>query len=254
MASEDREESPEEAADFVRWNAEQICENGLRLSRLYERHAPREPGRWPDSTILCYALLARAHYTLNTILALGERGVDSVVLARTVYEHVATLAWLTIDPEPHRRMFLRWERNQREKMATDLKRFATLAPSNVDVRRALIDAGDQSAPETADRALAADAYWSRLGLAWEFAFRRTYANLFRPYSAFVHPTVMGLDLFISQSEPSSVGASPAARVCDKAVLHAVSSFADALVVTSHTFGWPPSRDVVAAFAHGVHRE
>ena len=47
------------------------------------------------------ALLARSASILDAITALAERGrrSDAEVALRTLYEHVATLCWLAIDPE-----------------------------------------------------------------------------------------------------------------------------------------------------------
>lgn len=243
--------TPEEAASFVGRHAGQLIRNGADLCLLYGQHASRDPSRRSEAEILCLAILARAHYTLETILGLQEREVDSIVLTRSLYEHVVTLAWLAIDPDAHHGMFLRWELDQREKMAKDLQRFGSIVPAQINIRRALIGAGKKIAPETADRALEADRYWSRLGLDWDFAFRHTYAALFRPYSGYVHPTVMGLYPFVEQRPDGLKIQAPVAQLGEKVAAHAVLSFADALVVASHRFGWPPLRNVVCIFAFGT---
>ncbi len=231
-------------------SARQIVSNGHILSALYLARVPAAHAS-PDWETFLLACLARSHYTLQTILEAQHRELDCAVLARVLYEHVVALAWVAIDPVPHYPMFLRWEYNEREKMRKDLESFVSIAPGEGTVRRSLIDMGPISAPATPDRALAADKFWSRCVTDWEWGLRRTYANLFRPYSSYTHPTVMGLTPFVSHTG-LAVNVGPPALMHNRTIaVETVTIFADGLVVASHRLGWPTLKEVVSAFAHGL---
>ena len=228
----------------------QLATNGRRLSLLYVANAPSQPATGTDWETFCLACLARAHYTLRRMLDHADE-IDGAGSARVIYEHVVAFAWIAINPSVHYRQFLRWESLQREKMQKDLAQFGEVAPDPMIVRRALIDTAAESAPETADRALAAENFWSRSVSEWPFQFRRAYANLFRPYSAFVHPTVMGLDPFIERG-PSGPRIGQPREVGDGHILAAaVGSFADGLIVASHRLGWPSMVAVVREMMQGI---
>jgi hypothetical protein len=229
----------------------QIAANGPRLCLLYVANAPPRPATGENWETFLLACLARAHHTLRRMLDHPDE-IDGAALARIVYEHVIAFAWVAIEPSGNYRQFLRWEYLQREKMRKDLEQFGEVAPDHASVRRALIDMAPDSAPETPDRALAAERFWSRcVQPEWHFQFRRVYANLFRPYSAFVHPTVMGLDPFIEVGSSRPRIGDPREVGNGHILAGAVVSFADGLIVASHRMGWPPMIAVVEAMMHGI---
>lgn len=234
----------------------QVVRNGHLLSALYGAHTLRPPRSMPDWQVFASACLARANYSLLTILSLDHREVDCLTLARSVYEHVVTMAWVSIDGPKHYPMHLQWERRERMKMISELQAFGSeaLPPDAANViKRATIDAAQETAPPAAGRAVECDRYWPRAlppEGGWMWHFRRSYTNLFRYCSAYVHPTVMGVDCFIERHPgavqiglPRSVGRSEVA-VC------AVQSFADGLAVASLRFGWPPMLEILKAFTNG----
>jgi hypothetical protein len=249
-------EAPEAADDspfLTEAEKNQLAANGHRLSALYGARAPTRSGQDWETHALAY--LARANYTLQTILAIPTRDIDCMVLARSLYEHVVAFAWLLIDPPAHRPMLLRWEYEERVKLLNDSHGFKMLAPpSDTIVRRALIDMGQKAAPETPDRALAADKYWSRCNIKWTWRFRHGYWGLFRGFSVFVHPTVAGIDPFIVPGNRSATVGIPRAPHRGDIQAEAVLCFADALAVASHRFGWPSIGEVLEAFTHGLRPE
>jgi hypothetical protein len=231
-----------------------LSRNAFALSALYVRWAPQHPPGGHDFETMGLGYLARAHHAFETILQIPQREVDCCVLARTLYEHVVAFSWLAIDPEPHRRMLLRWEYNERRKWLNDPHTFQLLDPPDDGiVRRALIDMADTAAPETPDRAFAADKYWPRCNIGWPWQFRRSYSHLFRFFSCYVHPTVVGIDPFVERGDPPTVGRARA--VFDEEIRgEAAVCFADALAVASFRLGWPSMDDLLAITTHGLQRD
>ncbi|HMJ53191.1 MAG TPA: DUF5677 domain-containing protein [Polyangiaceae bacterium] len=232
----------------------QLAENGHRLCLLYATNAPSRAPTGSNWEIFSLALLARVDYTLRRMLREPTETIDGAGLARAIYEHVVAFAWIMIDPAEHYRRVQRWEYEERIKMQKDLAKFAHFAPNPNFIRRSLVDMAHESAPDTADRALQAQNHWSRSGLKWPFAFRRSYANLFRPYSAYVHPTVMAMDHFISRDPLGPVVGAPRPFDDGRMLAAATSSFADALVIASDRLGWPKMHDVAAAMTFGIRWE
>jgi hypothetical protein len=230
----------------------QLAANGHRLSALYGARAPARAPSGQDWETQALGYLARANYTLQTILAMPNREIDATVLGRSLYEHVVAFAWLLIDPVAHRPMLLRWEYEERTKMVKDPHGFRILSPPEDGViRRALIDMGPKCAPETPDRALAADNYWSRCGIKWQWHFRNGYVGLFRGYSVFVHPTIAGITPFIVRDHHGSSVGLPRGGQGGDVQVEAVICFADALAVASHRLRWPSIGEVLEAFTRGL---
>jgi hypothetical protein len=227
----------------MRVQVEQLVKNCELLSRLYCARVPIHAPEGDNGTTFALACLARAHYTLNTIAAMRHRELDGATLFRTLYEHVVTFAWRMIDAREHFAMFQRWELDEREKLRKCLAQ-AGLELSSEDIRCALRDMSSRRAPETYDRALLADRYWSRLELGWSWHFQRSYENVFRAYGAHVHPTIMGLDCFITRNHGGGIVGSPRPAQGDCVVAEAALCFADGLAVASHRFGAPTLHELL----------
>ncbi len=227
----------------------QLIANGPELCEIYRRYrgvmlnAPNAAEEWNRWAM---AILDRCHHTLETILKIAEREVDAAILTRSLYEHVVAFAWVAIDPQRHLLRLEAWENLQLEKMLADLRHVGgpddPTANEVLALRRTIAVAGNvAAAPETPDRALAADAHWKAhfRGLT---SLRRTYANLFRFYSAFVHPTGIGLASFRTPPPPEEHSGEPAAG--------AVMVFCSGLLVASAVLGWPDREEVMKAFTRG----
>jgi len=231
---------------------EQLIRNGWILSSLYLARVPKKPPSGRNWETFALATLARAHHTLQTILGLERnREPDCAVLARVMFEHVATFAWLMVDPEERYPRLLRSEYNERVKLMADLKPFGVNGPDENEIKRSLAEMGNTAAPPLSTRTLEADSYWTRCGADWNWKLRRIYADLYRPYSSYVHPTVSGLDCFITPGNGGGTIGYPRSVEGGCIPAEAASCFADALAIASQHWGAPTIRELVYAFTDGI---
>jgi len=231
----------------------QIIANGHLLLTLYDNYSVSAPAPVEDWETVPRACFARVRYSTGVILGMDAHPTERIPLARSVYEHSVTFAWLLIDPERHYRRFLRWEINERTKMFDALAKHGSIAPPPKEViELALVGASDNAAPEMYDRAVAADKFWQAQPERWRWHFVASYGNVFRYLSSYVHPTLMGLDCFIARTPtgPFVLPTPDPTREADNAAVVAVTSLADALMVSAAKFGWPPQREVLRAFTVG----
>lgn len=231
--------------------ASRIADNGHRLSALYGQYVPRGRQAYANSDAMMLACLARAHYTMVTILAFAHRQIDCLALLRSMYEHVVTFAWVAIDPEQNYHAFCRWEQKERLKMSADQAEHSSFGVDRSAVVRPLADAGPACGPEMPERALQADAYWNRIESNWEFHFRSAYATLSRTSSAYVHPTLMGLEPFVSRNERGTRIGLPMLLSGRNVASEAALLFADALAVASWRLRWPPRHEIAQALTYGI---
>lgn len=228
----------------------QLVKNAPELLALYDRHfALRPPTQeWERAALSCFA---RCQYSLRTTLQLTERPVDQVVLARAVYEFSLTMAWLCIDPTANFAMFLHSEGQHRKAALGDLRSFGVEGTDETVAILALAGAGDKPAPNVGQRAVLADAYWASIERRWPWHFRRSYANFYRYSSSYAHPLAGGLNCFLTKPPIGPfVLSDPDTEDGEIAAAGAVQAFADALVVSSHRFGWPQVENVTRAIATG----
>jgi hypothetical protein len=228
----------------------QFAKNGPLILALYSACIPVHAKHGSNGETFALACLARAHYTLETILGTRAREVDCAALCRVLYEHVVTFSWLEINPDEHFPMLQCWEYNERVKMFKGAKEFGHTWDEGA-IRRSLVDMGTTAAPAIHDRAAAADRYWTRLGLDWQWRFKRSYSNLYRLYSCHVHPTIMGLDCFITRNDGGGIVGRPRAVHDDSMAAESVACFADGLAVASHRFGAPTIEQIVRALTKGL---
>jgi hypothetical protein len=110
------------------------------------------------------AMLAGSVSTVEGIAHLAEleREADAHSLLRDLIEAVITFAWLAIDPEPHIDAWLLSDKRERVKTDNAMKTFGqpVLEPGfRADLDRD-IAAGGPPLPGVADRAKAADKFWT----------------------------------------------------------------------------------------------
>lgn len=242
-------------AEFKRGELERLAANWPALDEFYNRHARISLARQHFEHWECYALscLSRIHYSVASVFLLRDREADAASLTRILYEHVVAFAWLMIDPEQHYKRLLSWEKNERTKMVKGLAKFnadpVTEAEATMHLVSVGLDPTVPAAPETFDRADQAERFWAAGAAAWTFSFPRSYASLFRPYSAFVHPTVAGLISFFDPT-PGADPASPIPRHQGCIPAEAMMLFIDALVVSAARLGWPLHDDILAVAFYG----
>lgn len=238
MAIEQDDEPP-----LSQEEVEQIMQNG-ELLRLVWRGMPRRVFRqsWERFGLGC---MSRAYSTLGSIFQLNHDGPDCATLARSLYEHVVAFAWLAEDPEVRLKMLLRKSAVEMSKTAAELRLLGTVTIDPEIIETLQREKEGEKAPGVADQALAADACWTRRIPSWSWGFRRSYSNMYRPYSFFVHPSGPGLDVFFDSHGALDV------TNCDSRVGHvragAAAAFADGLVVASEVLGWPRREDVFNAY-------
>jgi hypothetical protein len=244
----------EEEAQRLAGNKPIVSELYLRYATIaYARRIEFQP--WEHYAFAC---LARAHYALDSIFLLNGREADSAALTRVLYEHIVAFAWLMIDPPAHYLALLSWEHGERQKMRKDIANFAsTPGPTSDEITLFMIADGlDRTVPParaTPDRALAADAHWSRLVPDWSFRLRHAYASLFRAHSVNVHPTLMGLVAF-SSPDPAAQATVPARMLKLRLDAEALAVFGDGLIIASVALQWPPQREVILTVFNGFEHD
>jgi hypothetical protein len=234
-----------------------MVETGQRLSELYGRYAPPvlpATGDLNDWPVFAGACLARSHYALQSTMVLRLRDVDAAVLTRVLYEHVVTFAWVAITPGEHLPRFRLRDLNERRKAASDLESFG----QDLTRQRAILDrierelAGvENAAPAVNQRALEADRYWaSRLETfqPGRLGFRGLYPALYRNFSMNTHPSIPGLARFTT-GEAGHVRIGIPTSLGEHGVTLAPLLFGMGLLIAAESLGWPPSREVFAAFEH-----
>jgi Family of unknown function (DUF5677) len=198
-----------------------LTDYATRLCELLESRLPlgvRSDGREDDWDTVGPAVLAAAARHLRAIIYLQTTFPSAVIvwqLVRSMFEYVATYAWVAADPDQRAKEWLKSDYVQRRKLDDDLRSLGEelLDPEQ---RRRVADFGldaDEMPGSLADRATDADRAWSeRLAeladaLPEEVrSFRRLYALIYRNGSRFTHPTSHVVAAFISGRPPElSVG-------------------------------------------------
>ncbi len=162
-------------------------------------------------------LIARVLGTADALLCLAlERAADSTVLARSLYEHAITLAWVTgnADEALDRIALLQRDDNEHRGKAdrefTELRDEGILTKKNREmIAQAMKQAGRRKLPPLTERARIADAEWGeRFGLGSAgnplASLRAAYTTLYRFASAFAHPTLLGLNPVMERTPAATV--------------------------------------------------
>ena len=236
----------------------QVIANAVPLIELFTDYlgmnvrGQPQPTQWQR---FAWGILSRSRYTLHTILRNQDRPYDTAGLTRMLWEHAVTFAWVAIDPDEHLRRFAAWCFDERKKMFNDLNSVGAFMPGrdaiSAELQATAVAFRDVvRAPALPDRALQADQYWSaRLPNAPEF--RRSYANLFRFYSAFLHPTTSGVEPFLPPlgADTGEVG-EPRFQFIANPAVNAVGVFTHELLVSSIALGWPTIGEVLVRYSAG----
>lgn len=209
-------------------------------------------GHWEAIALAC---LARGHYAQQSVFAFHERRIDAAVLSRVAFEHLVVFAWLLIPPKAHHAMLLRSEHDHVRDYLDDAGAHSGLQFGRRDEHLAALSAvaAERRIPKFVKCAEDADKHWASVvpGRVWDF--RGAYANLYRPYSAYVHPLLSGFYSFISIGQDAvEISAAPD-RESEPVHLLAGSTrlLADALLVCSHVFGWPDAAAVKSTATQGL---
>lgn len=172
-----------------------------------------------------------------------------MVLVRSLFEHLVMFAWLTGSDEGEQRMLL-WQKYCDEhalKLDNEVPKFGGEKGISPATRSLIAEATDHldgaSMPGLADRAAIADKEWAeRLGFdpehreAW--SLRRTYAVIYRPGSAFTHPTLAGLSFVVDRNPERVVVDVEPLSGSGMALMPVPALLGTALAISAHTLGRP----------------
>src|SRR5579862_2514680 len=197
-----------------------ILEARKRATTLLAVVAPHFPldvsstGRHDDWGVTGPAFVARATRLVQALCALPDDHESAAgLLVRVLYEHVATFAWLAIDPLKHLPQWIRRDRLERLKVDNDMARFgrALLTQPSRSAFEAERDSIPDAWPALPGMAEQADAHWSTRINAFStdvYGLRGMYVVMYRPLSALVHGMAESLHRVVHDGPVQGVS-----RVC-----------------------------------------
>ena len=179
-------------------------------------------GTEDDWGVVGPAILVASVRHLRVIEQLQEDSPSAVVLwqlTRSLFEYVATFAWIAADPETHAKRWLKYDFDQRLKLDNDLVQLGAEAILDDTTRERLLAYEPELdlMPSLPQRAEEADNRWQETtdrlieelgGEPDEYQrFRRLYIWLYRNGSRFTHPSSHVVEAFTRGAPPSyEVGA------------------------------------------------
>jgi hypothetical protein len=230
----------------------------LVRARLPERFYQHEP-RWRS---LGTAFIARMAGTVETMVGLAGDGrqMDSAVLLRSLYEHMVTFAWISIDPEPRIDRWFDDQHVELRKLHHDAALFGMTVLDAAELKRAK---EAKELPPLIVQADEVDTYWAPLSRGFRahpaegpknlLTVRGLYPAVYRVASRSAHAQPQSLEGCMQLDRyPAVVDF----ERDDETFLSflAVPIFAMALLVSAHRLGWP-DEDMVGqineALAHDV---
>lgn len=203
------------------------------------------------------ATVVRCMHMAESICQLGSRFVDSAILTRSLFEHVANFAWVAIDPTTNLARIVAHENRERlkadDEMAT-LDGGKRLIPpeSRARLEAYLRGVQEKRLPRLLKRVEEADAYWSRklheLKMDGRYSLRGLYVTFFRGMSDYVHPTTVGLYSFVEiLAEDRAALVYPAPWAPGTAADTASTLLGFLAFVCSSALGWPDYHQLCGLF-------
>ena len=232
----------------------ELCQRVVDLHGRYCGRPILATGRGAEWAIVGPALLARASYGVESVLALAERDTDAAVIVRSVYEASTMFAWMAIDPEKHT---ARWWKEDIVQRLRTVRELHALDPKYAD-RRASLEAKVKTVaevpalPRLPQQAEDADKHWVEKLPAMlahgRTSFRGTYSLIYRISSQSAHGLFLPLTAFVQElgGGKFSIGR-PVARI-PSLVRVAPYAFGNALAVASLALGWPTATELDEAFS------
>jgi hypothetical protein len=224
---------------------------------LHVQVCPTTPTSFFESwEITRAAFMARMSSTLRHLgyLAPSYSRLDGVALARTLVDHAITFAWISGDPKKRLPTFLRASfSSQLDKHKAARKRGVQLIDEQPrKLFQAYVRTVKQDLPGLLRRSDEADASWreqiaTALPESLQIAdFRGLYDEIYDHYSAFDHPSTLGLQVFVHLSESPVLAAVDGRPERDRIedlrpYWIATFAFAEALVVSNLASGHPRLR-------------
>lgn len=220
------------------------------LDCFWDEH-PREfttDGRLDDWGVIGPGLYTVCAWWFESVVESRSRALDSGVLARVLWEHVVTFAWLAADPDKRVPLWVQNESDEREKMFDEMKTLGIDVPPETDRTVAEYKQYCRGVAGTwprspLERARVADKYWGRLlpeafTHKGKYSFCGQYALLYRGYSAWLHPRIFLLHDFGQKLSDGRVRIGrPSPRASQSTGL-SIGLFALALLVGADRLRWP----------------
>lgn len=183
-------------------------------------------------------------------------------IVRSMFEYVATYAWVAAAPEARTEQWLKYDYVQRQKLDNDFREFGDAFLEDGDRQRVLDFRPDiEPMPNLVERTKRADEVWMdrlreldhRFGGDWPEgfqSFRSLYPLIYRNGSRFTHPSSHVVDAFVTGNPPHLVIGDEAPLERDLAVLgSAVLVLGLALTVTATPALAIDLDDITAALAN-----
>lgn len=233
----------------------------LALVDQYLPQAKHSNRTHTDWNVAGPALIARSAHSLRAIAALqpGQHHFDAGIILRTMFEHIATFAWLAADPTTRMPLWVRNDREQRLKADNDARSVndPLLSDQLRQMFQADIDAvpsGAPAYPVLPDRARQADLHWQANiehypGPNERSSLRGTYRILYRMGSAFAHATPMGLDEVVQKAAPDTLVIGPKQPFNQQFNFFTIAPtvLGTGLLISGVTLGWPQISELNGAF-------
>jgi hypothetical protein len=208
-------------------------------------------GQFDDWTTYARGTVARCAYLSESVLALADRPLDGEVVARSLFEHVITFAWIAAEPTSRLARWIAKDLRNRETLAREASTRFGLADLPEEVKAFFREERDgvEEPPNVPEMARQADAHWLAV---FNDIFRSTsslsglYTIGYRGYSASVHPTVAGISPFYGRARGSGIVVGRPVfdpRRCPFG--ECTNAMTALLLITGHALGWPEPKMVSA---------
>jgi hypothetical protein len=207
--------------------------------------------------LTAYGLIARMTGTLEAILQLRPltRYADATVLARSLFEHAVTFAWLAAGEGPERqRQFAKSDSVARLRIDDDCRAlgYPVLEPDRRSWHEENRAGLDREMPGLLQRAEQADRAWDgkvpglHTGAPLQ-SYRGFYALMYRNHSGYAHPSGLGL-LAVAEGLPgrgTRVDLEAADDDDPDPLRLATAIYTYSLLIAAQTIGWPHEPDLRA---------
>lgn len=207
--------------------------------------------------MVAYGLIARMTNCLDAIVSLHEdqKAAESVILGRSLFDHVVTFAWIAAEPVERTARFVKNDAYWRLKTDEDCRRLGIESPLTAQKRadfKSQLELG-KNMPDLAERAVQADEYWiGRIPILEPApdvkSFRSFYAWIYRHNSSYEHASYMGLNSVAVDlsDETARVDVSQGVVMRDVGLISVLYTIA--LRIAADVLGRPDSAEVDAVWS------
>lgn len=204
-------------------------------------------------------LLAHATSIMDSVFILREteHHNDASRLTRSLYDHVANMAWVSAPPvNDHLDRFMKSDLKKRLKEDAIVRElgFSYLTAENRASMEAQVDALDKEMPDLKERAVTADAFWeSRLdagvlrGSGQLSSLKGMHAVMFSSNNGVVHGTYIGLNRVVVDEPGTRRRVEIQAPDAFQPYGIATAMYGIALLIAHEILGWPDPKAIYAIF-------